>query len=120
MEYKQRYPLTMRPLADKRCVPCEGGTPPLGAAEIKDLILEVPAWSLKEGHLCRSLKFKTFAEAIRFVNSVAGLAEEEGHHPNILIHYNKVDFDLWTHAIKGLSENDFILAAKIDRLGVKI
>lgn len=119
MEYKQRYSLIMKNLTDKRCVPCEGGTPPLGAAQIKDLILQVPAWSLKEGHLCRSFKFKTFAEAIRFVNSVAELAEEEGHHPNILIHYNKVDFDLWTHAIKGLSENDFILAAKIDRLGVQ-
>ena len=110
----------MRSLTDKRCQPCEGGTPPLGGDKIKDLIREIPVWSLKEGHLCRSFKFKNFAEAIKFVNSVAKLAEEEGHHPNILIHYNKVDFDLWTHAIKGLSENDFILAAKIDRLGVKI
>lgn len=94
--------------------------PPLGGDKIKDLIREVPAWALKEGHLCRSFKFKNFVEAIRFVNSVAILAEEEGHHPNILIRYNKVDFNLWTHAIKGLSENDFILAAKIDRLGVEI
>lgn len=106
----------MRNLTEKSCVPCEGGTPPLGAAEIKPLIREVPAWSLKEGHLCRSFKFKNFAEAIRFVNSVANLSEAEGHHPNILIHYNRVELDLWTHAIKGLSENDFILAAKIDRL----
>ena len=103
-------------LSEKRCVPCEGGMPPLGETEINKLMSEVPSWSLRDGHLFRSFKFKNFLEAIDFVNSVAKLAEEEGHHPNILIRYNRVDLELWTHAVKGLSENDFILAAKIDGL----
>ena len=103
-------------LSEKKCIPCEGGTPPLGEAEANVLLKEVPSWSLKEGHLWRSLRFKNFIEAIEFVNSVAKIAEEEAHHPNITIRYNKVDLELWTHAIKGLSENDFILASKIDIL----
>ncbi len=101
-------------LSEKRCIPCEGGTPPLGEAETNVLLNEVPLWSLREGHLWRSFRFKNFIEAIAFVNSVAKLAEEEAHHPDITIRYNKVDLELWTHAIKGLSENDFILASKID------
>ena len=101
-------------LSEKRCVPCEGGTPPLGEGEIKDLISEVPSWSLKNGHLYKSFKFKNFVESIKFVNSVAKISEDEGHHPDISIRYNKVELDLWTHAVKGLSENDFILAAKIN------
>lgn len=109
----------MMDLSEKRCVPCEGGTPPLMEEEIKDLIGEVPLWSLKEGHLYRSFKFKRFTEAIEFVNSIAKVAEDEGHHPDIAIHYNRVELDVWTHAIKGLSENDFILAAKIERLADK-
>ena len=103
-------------LTEKKCVPCEGGTPPLGEPDIIKYMTEIPAWSLKEGHLSRTFKFKKFSDAISFVNSVARLAEEEGHHPDISIHYNRVDLELWTHAIKGLSENDFILAAKINRI----
>lgn len=103
-------------LVEKHCVPCEGGTPPLGEVEIRKLSEQVPSWSLKEGHLYRSFKFKRFLEAIGFVNSIARIAEEEGHHPDIAIHYNRVEVELWTHAIKGLSENDFILASKIERL----
>ena len=103
-------------LSEKRCVPCEGGTPPMGEIEIKNLVKEVPLWSLKNGHLFRSFKFKNFLEAIDFVNSVARLAEEEMHHPDISIRYNRVDLELWTHVVKGLSENDFILAAKIYKL----
>lgn len=103
-------------LVEKRCLPCEGGTPPLAEDEIRTLLKEIPLWSLREGHLFRSFKFRDFREAILFVNSVANLAEEEGHHPDICIHYNKVDVEFWTHAIKGLSENDFIMAAKADNL----
>ena len=103
-------------LSEKRCVPCEGGTLPMGEIEIKNLMKEVPLWSLKNGHLFRLFKFKNFLEAIDFVNSVARLAEEEMHHPDISIRYNRVDLELWTHAVKGLSDNDFILAAKIDKL----
>lgn len=103
-------------LVEKKCLPCEGGTPPLGEPEINTLSKEVPSWSLREGHLFRSFRFRNFKEAINFVNSLAELAESEGHHPEICIHYNKVEVELWTHAIKGLSENDFIMAAKIDNI----
>ncbi len=103
-------------LLEKKCLPCEGGTPPLGESEINTLSKEVPSWSLREGHLFRSFRFRNFKEAIKFVNSLAELAESEGHHPEICIHYNKVETELWTHAIKGLSENDFIMAAKIDNI----
>ncbi|MCC6543660.1 MAG: 4a-hydroxytetrahydrobiopterin dehydratase [Nitrospirae bacterium] len=104
-------------LLKKRCVPCDGGTPVLDKAEADVLIIkEIPLWTLKDGHLFRSFKFRDFKEAMIFVNSLADLAEDEGHHPDICIHYNRVDVELWTHAIKGLSENDFIIAAKADRL----
>lgn len=103
-------------LVEKKCLPCEGGTPPLAGDAIKILLKEVPLWSLREGHLFRSFRFRTFNDAMTFVNSLAAIAEEEGHHPDICIHYNRVDVELWTHAIKGLSENDFIIAAKTDRL----
>ena len=103
-------------LVEKRCLPCEGGTPSMGESEINILLKEVPLWSLREGHLFSSFKFRNFKEAMTFVNSLASLAEEEGHHPDICIHYNRVEVELWTHAIKGLSENDFIMAAKTDNI----
>lgn len=103
-------------LVEKRCLPCEGGTPSMGEFEINILLKEVPLWSLREGHLFRSFKFRNFKEAMTFVNSLASLAEKEGHHPDICIHYNRVEVELWTHAIKGLSENDFIMAAKTDNI----
>ena len=104
------------PLAHKRCQPCEGGVPRLTGAEVERLRVEVPAWTVTDGRLRRRLVFPTFPEAIAFVNRVAGLAEEEGHHPDFAVHYRQVDLEIWTHAIGGLSENDFILAAKIDGL----
>ena len=88
----------------------------MGEIEIKNLMKEVSLWSLKNEHLFRLFKFKNFLEAIDFVNSVARLAEEEMHHPDISVRYNRVDLELWTHVVKGLSENDFILAAKIYKL----
>lgn len=103
-------------LIKKRCRPCEGGEPPLSEDKIKEFIKEVPSWSLKDGHLFRAFKFKDFKGSMKFVNSVADIAEAEGHHPNITVRYNRVDIELWTHAVGGLSENDFILAAKIDRV----
>lgn len=103
-------------LNQKKCVPCEAGTPPLEEDKINELLKQVSGWSLKEGHLFKKFKFKNFVEAIKFINSVAEIAESEGHHPDFCVHYNKVEIEIWTHAIGGLSENDFILAAKIDRL----
>ena len=104
-------------LAKKHCVPCEGGIPPLSEEEEDKYIRQVEGWELiREGthRIKKRFVFKDFMEAMEFVNKVADIAEQEGHHPNICIFYNKVDIELWTHAIGGLHENDFILAAKID------
>ncbi len=107
-------------LAQKKCVPCEGGTPPMQPEEALKLQQQVKDWrllTLNSVHTIeKRFKFNDFAEAMRFVNKVAALAEEEGHHPDIRINWNKVALQLTTHAIHGLSENDFIMAAKIDRL----
>ncbi len=105
-------------LGSKHCVPCEGGVSPLSEGEIRayQLQLETP-WEVVEGKkIRRQFSFKDFEAAMKFVNKVADLAEAEGHHPDFLIHYNKVTLELWTHAIGGLSENDFILARKIETL----
>jgi len=107
-------------LTQKRCVPCEAGTPPLKETEVNELLKEITNWMLKNGHLYKKFKFKNFVEAMNFLNKVAELAEEENHHPDFSVHYNKVEFEIWTHAINGLSENDFILAAKINELVSKI
>ena len=103
--------------AAKKCVPCEGGTPPLASEKVQEYLKEVEGWEVQDNKLIKkTFKFKTFRESIDFVNQVANLAEDEGHHPDIHIRYNRVTFELTTHAIKGLSENDFIMASKIDLL----
>jgi len=101
-------------LTEKKCKPCEGGTPPLTEEQSSELLKQTPGWEIKDGHVYRQFKFKNFVEAMEFVSKVAGIAEQEQHHPNITINYNKVSIELWTHAINGLSENDFIVAAKIN------
>jgi 4a-hydroxytetrahydrobiopterin dehydratase len=105
-------------LASKACVPCRGGIPQLEQAAALELLNQTPLWKLEAGgtRLVRAFEFADFLGAMRFVNGVAQIAEAEGHHPDIAIHWNKVDLVLWTHKIGGLHENDFILAAKIDRL----
>lgn len=106
-------------LIKKTCTPCDSSTPPLTPDEIRQHLAQVPQWSLVEGappKIARMWKFADFREAMAFVNRIADLAEAENHHPDIAISYNRVTLTLWTHAIKGLSENDFILAAKIDLL----
>ncbi|MDE1856512.1 MAG: 4a-hydroxytetrahydrobiopterin dehydratase [Candidatus Micrarchaeota archaeon] len=105
-------------LLRKRCVPCEGGMPPMKLADAKRYLKQTGGWKLQGSKIIRrDLKFKDFSEAMKFVGKVAGLAEKEGHHPDIYVHsWNQVRLTLSTHAIKGLSENDFILAAKINRL----
>lgn len=105
-------------LTEKRCVPCERGTSPMSADEIKKYLPQLKnKWEvIDDKKISYSFKFKTFNEAIAFVNKVADLAESENHHPNIHILYNKVKIVLSTHVIGGLSENDFILAAKIENL----
>jgi 4a-hydroxytetrahydrobiopterin dehydratase len=103
-------------LVQKRCVPCEGGVPKLDPDAQRPLLAQVPAWRAEGDKLLRTFRFANFREAMAFLERVADLAEGEGHHPDFCVHYNKVDMSLWTHAIGGLSENDFILAAKIDAL----
>ena len=100
----------------KKCIPCQGGIPPLDLEEINKLIVKIDAkWQVKnDKELRREYVFDTYKEAINFVNNVADLAEEEGHHPFIHINYKKVIIILYTHKINGLHENDFILAAKCD------
>lgn len=104
-------------LLQKKCVPCEGGVPALNAEDSACLLQEVKDWQIKEGKLEREIKFKDFKESIEFINKVAELAEEEGHHPDMLLYsWNRVRLSLFTHAIRGLSENDFILARKINNI----
>ncbi len=105
-------------LLKKKCVPCEGGAEPLTKGEAIDYMTEVPGWALSEDikKISKEYKFKDFIGAINFVERVAELVEMEDHHPDIHIHYNKVLLELWTHAIGGLSENDFIVAAKVDAI----
>ncbi|MBI2421042.1 MAG: 4a-hydroxytetrahydrobiopterin dehydratase [Candidatus Levybacteria bacterium] len=108
-------------LSNKHCVPCEGGDPPLTDSEEDSLLNKISNWNLLrdgEHKLRKQFKFRDFKEAMRFVNEVAEAAEAEGHHPDIYIFYNKVQIDLFTHAVGGLSENDFIMASKIDKLKV--
>jgi len=99
-------------LADKRC---QADVVSLSPVEAKRLAQEVPGWSLGDQAIEREFKFKDFRQAMDFVNKVAGTAEEQSHHPDIFISYNKVWLTLSTHKVGGLSQNDFILAAKIDR-----
>ena len=104
-------------LADKKCVPCRGGVPPLKGKELEKLHQSVPKWMVSdEHHLHREFKFPDFKQALAFVNRVGALAEEQGHHPDILLAWGKAAITLWTHKIDGLTESDFIMAAKIDRL----
>lgn len=105
-------------LAQKKCVACEGGFPALTKEQAKDFHVEVPKWSMNEEAtvISRTFSFKDFKEALAFTNEVGKLAEEDWHHPDLKLSWGKVEISLTTHAVKGLSENDFILAAKIDLL----
>ena len=110
----------MSDLSEIKCVPCRGGEPKLKKDEIKKYLQQIDdEWKVQSDpdKIERTLKFDDFESSIAFVNEVAALAEEEGHHPNLYVHdYNKLKIEVWTHKIKGLHQNDFILASKIDRL----
>ncbi len=104
-------------LAEKHCVPCRGGVPPLQGEALEKMKAEVPNWQVADGHhLTRSFSFPDFKSALDFVNRVGAVAEQEGHHPDLYLAWGKVDVKTWTHKIDGLTESDFILAAKIERL----
>jgi len=107
----------MSDLASKTCVPCKGGVPPLKGAELEKLKKQLPGWDVvNEHHLHRRFDFPDFVKALAFVNKVGEIAEQQGHHPDILLTWGKAEITTWTHKIDGLTECDFILAAKIDQL----
>ncbi len=110
----------MDALTQLKCVPCRGGEPTVTDAEIAELHPQVPAWEIAERdgikRLDRVFKFKNFAQALAFTNKVGELAEAEGHHPALLTQWGRVAVNWWTHKIKGLHHNDFIMAAKTDQL----
>jgi 4a-hydroxytetrahydrobiopterin dehydratase len=103
-------------LADQTCVPCRGGVPPLAPSAITRLAAEVPEWTVVGNHhLAREFPFPDFKTALDFVNRVGAIAEEQGHHPDITLAWGKAGVTIWTHKIDGLTESDFVLAAKIGR-----
>ncbi len=104
-------------LSEKACIPCTGGVPPLTPMEIAPLAGALNNWTVVEHHhLDKQFEFSDFKNALEFVNRVGALAEEQGHHPDLYLAWGKVGVSIWTHKIDGLTESDFILAAKIDRL----
>ena len=105
-----------RTLADDNCVPCKGGTLPLELAARDGLLAQLDGWVVVEAHhLSRDYRFPDFVSALAFVNRVGAVAEENGHHPDITLTWGKVRIEIYTHAIDGLTESDFVLAAKCDR-----
>lgn len=107
----------MSELADKSCVPCRGDTPPLKGSDVEDLHRQVPEWDVvDEHHLQRGFRFKNFRETLDFVVKVGEIAEEQGHHPDINFGWGRAEVKVFTHKIDGLTESDFIFAAKVDRL----
>jgi 4a-hydroxytetrahydrobiopterin dehydratase len=113
--------LAMSGLSEKKCVPCRGGVPPLKGDAIGVLLQQLDDWRVEdEHHLQRSFGFPDFARALDFVNRIGAIAEEEGHHPDIHLAWGKVGVEIWTHKIDGLTESDFILAAKCDRAYARV
>jgi 4a-hydroxytetrahydrobiopterin dehydratase len=104
-------------LADQTCIPCRGGTPPLPPEETQSLARQVDGWAVVENHhLEKERRFPDFKTALAFVDAVGAVAEAQGHHPDIYLAWGKVRVTIWTHKIDGLTESDFVLAAKIDRI----
>ena len=107
----------MSELASRQCVPCRGGVPPLQHEAITDLLVQLDGWEVvDQHHLKKNYRFSNFREALAFVNLVGDLAEEQGHHPDICFGWGNAEISIWTHKINGLTESDFVLAAKIDQL----
>jgi 4a-hydroxytetrahydrobiopterin dehydratase len=105
-------------LAQKKCIPCAGGLPPVKGEELATLLEQLDdGWRVvEEHHLEKEFEFKNFREALAFTNKVGELAEEQNHHPDIYLAWGKVRVTIWTHKIDGLTESDFVLAAKIEQL----
>ncbi len=103
-------------LADQKCVPCTGGIPSLNPEAVAPLAAEIPEWRVVDNHhIVRQFGFPDFVRALDFVNRIGAIAEEQGHHPDILLTWGRAGVTIWTHKVDGLTESDFILASKIDR-----
>ena len=108
---------TVSELSKKSCVPCREGATALKGKELHDYFSQIEGWTLVNEHeLTKTYKFKDFAQALAFVNRIGKLADEEDHHPDIQLSWGKARVELWTHKVDGLTENDFIFAAKVDAL----
>ena len=106
----------MTGLADRPCVPCRGGIPPLTAAEVAPLLAQLDGWTVvSEHHLEKTYRLKNFARALALVNAIGAIAEEYNHHPDLFLAWGRVGVTIWTHKIDGLTESDFVFAAKCDR-----
>src|SRR5919204_3643634 len=103
-------------LADQKCVPFRGGTPPLTHEQIEPLLAQLEGWRVEDKKLIKAFKLKNWVEAVDFVNRITPVAEAEGHHPDLYVRWGEVRVHLWTHKIDGLTESDFYMAAKIDRV----
>jgi len=107
----------MTKLSDQHCVPCHGGVPPLKCDQLISYTEQLPDWQIvEEHHITKSFVFPDFKTGLDFVNRVGAVAEEEGHHPDLCLAWGKVDVKIYTHKIRGLTESDFVLAAKIDQV----
>jgi 4a-hydroxytetrahydrobiopterin dehydratase len=107
----------MKPLAERQCIPCRGGVPPLDEAAIQPLAAQIPRWEVAGvHHLCRVFATPDFKTALELVDRIGAVAEEEWHHPELSLGWGRVEVRIWTHKIDGLTESDFVLAAKIDRV----
>lgn len=107
----------MSDLESKTCVPCRGGVPPMDESTADRMLQQVPGWSLNApGHLYKIFAFPDFVKALAFVNKVGAIAEEQQHHPDLYLAWGKVGVEIWTHKINGLTESDFVLAAKIEKV----
>ncbi len=107
----------MSDLAERECIPCRGGVPPMQAEEIQHFLGQLTGWEVVGSHhLSKHYKFGNFRETLDFVNRVGELAEAQGHHPDVCFGWGKAEITIWTHKIDGLTESDFVLAAKIDKL----
>ena len=107
---------TTADLAAGKCKPCEGGVEPLKEVEIRNLLKQVPGWAYDSGRISRTYEFKNYYQTMAFVNAAAWISHREDHHPDMTVGFGKCRVEYWTHAIDGLSENDFICAAKLDKL----
>jgi 4a-hydroxytetrahydrobiopterin dehydratase len=110
----------MSSLADKTCIPCKGGVPPLKGEPLAALLKQLRGWEvINEHHLSKSYSFPDFVSALAFVNQIGDLAEQQAHHPDLYLAWGKVTVTIWTHKIDGLTESDFVFAAKVDALAEK-